>query len=87
MTVTADGCWQWTGTTIRTGYGMVWSSEAQKQVLAHRRAWEVWRTPIPAGMEIDHLCQNRPCINPDHIEVVTPHENKKRRWDRQLDRS
>ncbi|MEU5322933.1 HNH endonuclease signature motif containing protein [Streptomyces sp. NPDC021056] len=47
-------------------------------VLAHRYAWELLREPIPAGLVIDHLCRNRRCVNPGHLEVVTLAENTRR---------
>lgn len=76
--VTDAGCWEWTASRVRTGYGMAWSNDAQRQILAHRLAYTVWVGPIPAGMEIDHLCNNRACFRPDHLEVVTRQENVRR---------
>lgn len=49
-----------------------------KTVYAHRLAYEVWVGPIPAGLQIDHLCRNRSCINPAHLEPVTTQENQRR---------
>lgn len=68
----------WTGRTMSDGYvrigirGSVYS--------AHRVAWELDRGPIPAGLQIDHLCRNPACINPDHLEPVTQLENLRRQW-------
>ena len=67
------GCWLWVGCTTRFGYGMV--SQAGKMKLAHRVSYEHRKGPIPAGLVIDHLCRVRPCVNPDHLRVVTGREN------------
>ena len=48
-------------------------------MLIHRKVWEEARGPIPEGMTIDHLCMQKTCINPDHMEVVTRSENSRRR--------
>lgn len=67
-------CWLWLGTVNKkTGYG-------KKQVygrseLAHRWMWETLHGPIPKGLVINHLCRNRKCVNPHHLEVVTQIEN------------
>jgi HNH endonuclease len=78
--VDADGpCWLWTGTRIgRTGYGHI--SLNGQTTLAHRWAWEFLIGPIPKGMQLDHLCRVKCCVNPDHLEVVTPSENTRRWW-------
>lgn len=70
-------CWEWTGTRRSNGYGAFKPTETTQQ-LAHRYAWELLRSPIPAGLVIDHLCRNRACVNPDHLEVVTLGENTRR---------
>lgn len=70
----ADGCWPWTGTIIPgKGYG---SFKVNGQaVRVHRFAYELLVGPIPAGLQIDHLCRNRACVNPAHMEPVTNREN------------
>jgi hypothetical protein len=76
------GCWLWTaGQTGRDakrgrGYGMFYFGN--QRMLAHRWAWAHWRGEIPEGMQIDHLCKVKRCVNPDHLEVVTPAENMAR---------
>jgi hypothetical protein len=67
------GCWIWQRATSADGYGRV--SVGGKVIPAHRRAYELLVGPIPKGLTIDHLCRNRPCVNPDHLEPVTNREN------------
>jgi hypothetical protein len=67
-----NGCIEWTA-HIRTGYGQFWSGS--RHMPAHRFAYEQRRGPVPSGFVIDHLCRNRRCVNPDHMEVVTQREN------------
>lgn len=63
-------CWQWTGSLIKgSGYAQFWLSGTNR--LAHRVAWRMRNGDIPEGLQIDHLCRNRACVNPDHMEVVT----------------
>ena len=67
------GCWEWMAAR-RTGYGAF--AVPPKRVLpAHRFAYELMRGPIPDGLVIDHLCRNRGCVNPWHLEVVTNRVN------------
>lgn len=73
-------CWEWMGhvMTSRGGlqYGRIASGGGVKRMLyAHRVAFELHKGPIPAAMEIDHLCRNTRCVNPAHLEAVTPRVN------------
>lgn len=67
------GCWQWTAYTTPDGYGMF--GNGVKVVGAHRWAYENAHGPVPVGLELDHLCRNRSCVNPAHLEPVTRREN------------
>jgi hypothetical protein len=68
-----DGCWLWTGSVGRNGYGVICIGRAL--VKAHRYSYEQHVGPIPSGMQLDHLCRVRHCVNPAHLEPVTNREN------------
>ena len=64
-----DDCWEWTGYKNPHGYGIV--NRGGKMRKAHQEMYEMTKGPIPAGLEIDHLCRNTSCIRPSHLEAVT----------------
>ncbi|WP_369377644.1 HNH endonuclease signature motif containing protein [Streptomyces sp. cg36] len=67
------GCWEWTGHIKPNGYGQVRIGDHKHHV--HRLAYEVMVGPIPPGLVIDHLCRNRRCLRPDHLEPVPQRTN------------
>lgn len=79
-----DGHWYWKGYLTPKGkgsnshgYGLV-RDETGRKIGAHRAVYALLVGPIPAGLEIDHLCRIRHCVNPEHLEAVTKYENMMR---------
>lgn len=74
----ADGCWEWQA-SLRTGYGVIAGEGiGGKKQMAHRAIYELLVGPIPEGLDLDHLCRNRKCVRPSHLEPVTRQENLRR---------
>lgn len=74
-----SGCWLWIGSTNPKGYGHIWDERRRGVYAVHRIVWEHCHGPIPDGLEVDHLCRVRNCVNPDHLEVVDHAANVRRR--------
>jgi hypothetical protein len=76
-----DGCWEWQGTKTKYGYGQIYKFQPERRnglALAHRVAFELAFGPIPEGHDVHHICGNRGCVRPDHLEVLTRLEHASR---------
>ncbi|WP_275462091.1 HNH endonuclease [Streptomyces noursei] len=76
VTVQPSGCWEWTGPRDIHGYGK--TSTSGRTVGAHRWLWTTLRGPLATDQHLDHLCRNRACVLPDHLEPVSCGENLRR---------
>lgn len=71
-----DGCWEWRKPDPSNGYGRLKpGGRGTPTVLAHHVVYELMVGPIPAGLQLDHVCRQRACVRPDHLEPVTQREN------------
>lgn len=68
-----DGCWLWGAFIDKAGYGRIGSGS--DVLYAHRVSYEIHVGPIPGGVEIDHKCRNRSCVNPEHLQAVSRKRN------------
>lgn len=75
LTPEEKGCYQWTDALCATGYGVIWVGGRKRTELAHRISYRIAKGEIPDGMHVDHLCRNRGCVNPEHLELVSLGEN------------
>lgn len=84
------GCWLWTAAVNDSGYGVT-TTDGARYAMAHRAVYEIHVGPIPEGLHLDHTCHtmdsscagglgcpHRRCVNPEHLEPVTPQENNRR---------
>jgi hypothetical protein len=77
--VDAGGCWIWQRHVESNGYGKCWDPRTRRPgAWAHVVEWEKAHGPVPAGLELDHLCRVPACVNPEHMELVTSGENTRR---------
>lgn len=79
--VQADGCWIPTGDAIKNRLGYFTLFVDGSPILGHRYSYQTFVGPIPRGLVIDHLCRNRSCCNPEHLQAVTHKENMRRTRD------
>lgn len=69
-----EGCWNWAGAIHKSGYGYI--SFRKKNLRAHRISWELHNNGIiPDGYHVHHICQNKKCVNPSHLELLSPYDH------------
>lgn len=81
---TPNGCWEWQRVKDKDGYGLFkvgsYKDNSRRMARVHRWSYEEFVGPIPKGKQLDHLCRNRCCANPQHLEPVTNLVNTQRGW-------
>lgn len=80
--INTDDCWLWAGKVDRYGYGglQIWIDGKDRYYIAHRIVYQTLVGPIPEGLDLDHLCKVKLCVNPEHLEPVTKRVNTQRRF-------
>lgn len=78
VVISCGGCWEWTGPKHYKGYGKTGASGPDGSRYAHRVVYQYLVGPIPAGLVLDHICENKGCVGPHHLEPVTVRENTMR---------
>ena len=73
-------CWEWTASVMGHGYGQTWDGITMRYT--HRVAWELTHGHITDDLTVDHMCYNRRCCNPAHLQLLTRAENSKRQFHR-----
>lgn len=73
-----SGCWLWMGGVGPTGYGYMTGGKKHHHIAVHIASYELFKGRVPAGMEIDHKCRVRCCVNPDHLQTLTHADNVRR---------
>lgn len=74
----SDGCWEWTARKNPHGYGVLGRRDGGSR-LAHRIAYELTHGEVPADLDVDHMCRNPGCVNPEHLRSTTRAENEQNR--------
>lgn len=73
-------CWIWQFDADRNGYGSIRLPDSRQRIAAHKYFFQKVKGPVPNGLDLDHLCRIKSCVNPDHLEAVTRSVNMKRAW-------